>query len=740
MGNWSKQAKAALASRDYTQAGDFFKLDGNYKAAVKAYVNGKNFVEAAKIYEGMGQFDKAEKLLNREGSPRDVADFNQRNGNYDKAIQIYIDNGMEYEAAELLEKQSKLAEAAVLYERQGFHEKAGILYGKARAFDRAIVAINRVIDGLTDGSVPLAKSKILKYRNWIANFHIGAKRFEEAGEIFLENDDKEKAAKCFMKAGQTLRAAEILLDLGRLEVAEKILSRVQDLQARVLLGKICNTRGDYQRTVLLLKDTNQPELLSEAYEHLGELTLAAAEQEKLKNLAKAAELYMRAKDVNKAALLFEQNGMYREAAEAYEKGRKYGHAAKLYHVARDRYKAGYCLYKYDHPDDALKQLQLVDENHPNILQAKNIMAEIFYKKGVYSVARRLLEEVTQNQALDDNTILSFYYLARCLEEEGHLSVAKKYYERIVARKFDYADVAYRLKHLTHISAATSTGKHTLQTPPEKNRINPFALKEGDVIDDRFEVQGTIGKGGMGAIFKVRDLALDRNIALKMLTHKKADFEELKVELLMARDLTHPYIIKVFDVGQWHEIGYFTMEYAEGRPLKKYIHDSKEDSITDKVRLLIKICEGLKAAHEQDVVHRDIKPQNIIVDRDRNPKILDFGIARKVTQQSRSISGSPKYMAPEQIQNSVTDVRTDIYALGIIMYYMFTLKEPYVAKTPQEVMHMHLHNPLPDILEINPAVPYWLCDIIRKCCQKKPDLRFNDMGELVDELNLNLMEF
>ena len=409
-------------------------------------------------------------------------------------------------------------------------------------------------------------------------------------------------------------------------------------------------------------------------------------------------------------------------------------------MAKDRFKAGYCLYKYKRPDDALKQLQLVDEDHPNIFQAKNIMAEIFFVKGVFSVARRLLEEVTSGVMLDESTMLSFYYLARCLEEEGHKDIAKKYYERIVARKYDYADVADRLKQLTHIRAAT-TGKYPLmEETPSKNNINPFALKEGDIIDERFEVQGTIGKGGMGAIFKVRDLALDRAIALKMLTHKKADFEELKVELLMARDLTHPYIIKVFDVGQWHDIGYFTMEYVEGKPLKKYIHESNKDTLTDKVRLLIKICEGLKAAHDQDVVHRDIKPQNIIIDKGYNPKILDFGIARKVTQQSRSISGSPKYMAPEQIQNSVTDVRTDIYALGIIMYYMFTLKEPFVAKTPQEVMHMHLHNPLPDMLAINPSIPYWLCDIIRKCCQKKPDLRFNDMGELIDELNLNLMEF
>ncbi|MDJ0836611.1 MAG: protein kinase [Acidobacteriota bacterium] len=741
MGNWSKQAKAALSQRDYTQAGDFFKLDGNYKAAVKAYVSGKNFGEAARIYEGMGQFAKAEKLLLKDGSAKDLAEFHVRNQSYEKALAAYTNHGMDYEAAELLEKLNRQVEAANLYAKLGFHEKAGVLFGKSRRFDDAIRMISKVIDGLAkQETVPLAKSKILKYQNWIANFHIGAKRFSAAGEIFLEHDNKEKAAKCFMKGGQALRAAEILLDLGKLEMAEKVLGTVQDLQARVMLAKICNARGEFERTLILLQDTNQPQLLSEAYENLGDFLKAAGEEEKLGNLRKAARLFQKGGEYRKAAMLFEQDGQYREAAECYEKLKKYGHAAKLYHMARDRYKAGLCLHRYGRSEDALKQLQMVEENHPNVMDAKKIMAEIFFKQGVFPLARRLLDEITADSPVDDSSMASFYFLARCLEQENNLEVAKKYYERIAAKKFNYADVTERLKRLHHIQAA-QTGKFSLATPVKKKKnFNPFNLKEGDVIDERFEVQGTIGKGGMGTIFKVRDLSLSRNIALKMLSHRKADFEELKVELLMARDLTHPYIIKVFDVGQWHDIGYFTMEYVDGKPLKKFIHDKAGDPLTDKVRLMVKICEGLKAAHDQDVVHRDIKPQNIIVDKDYNPKILDFGIARKVTQQSRSISGSPKYMAPEQIQNTGTDVRTDIYALGIIMFYMFTLREPFIAKTPQEVMQMHLHQPLPDPLEVNPSVPYWLCDIIRKCCQKKPDVRFGDMGELIDELKLNLMEF
>ena len=303
----------------------------------------------------------------------------------------------------------------------------------------------------------------------------------------------------------------------------------------------------------------------------------------------------------------------------------------------------------------------------------------------------------------------------------------------MARKFDYADVSERLKKLQ-----TAAGPR-VRDPVQK--YNPMQLGENDIIDSRFKIRKVIGKGGMGSIFMVRDQSLDRDIALKMLLRERAHFEELKGELLIARDLTHPYIIKVFDVGEWMGIGYFTMEYVEGQPLKIYIRESS-DPLDQKILLLIKVCEGLKAAHDKGIVHRDIKPQNILIDADFNPKILDFGIARKVTQgkHNEAISGSPKYMSPEQIQNLHTDLRTDIYALGIIMFYMFTGREPFLAKTPQEVMLMHLERALPEPFERNPQLPFWLCDIIKKCCHKNPDMRFNDVGELIDELKMNLMDF
>ncbi len=733
MGNWAKQARAALGERDYIQAGDFYKLDGDYSAAVKAYIKGDNYTEAARIYEDIGKPKKAEKLLHKHGKPGDLAEFYVRNDNPDRAVEIYMDHSMFYEAAELCERRNHLHQAATLYERLNFFEKAGILYGKTKHFDKAIEMFSRVIKQLEDSGNSNTLGKIMKYNDWIANLHIGAKRYNKAGQVFESIHKKEKAVKCFLKGGAYLEAGRLLMDLRRMEDAKKALQAEDSRESRIMLGKIAMGEKNYEKAVALLKDTDCFAEQGEAYENLGQFKRAAYFLEKAGSLEKAASMYARAHDYHRAAILFEQNGFFEDAARNYERQKKFNNAAKLYYRARNRYKAGYCLYRLKKYEYALKQFQAMESDDPNFIQGKTIMAEIFFKQGVYSVSRKLLEELATNMTLSEESMAIFYRLARCLEEEGDAQGAASYYERIMARRFDYGDVGARLKRL-------KVGRNNSHSTLDPVKKAPTDVTIGDVIADRFKITETIGKGGMGYIFKVRDLSLDRDIALKMLMHQKANFEELKGELLIARDLTHPYIIKVFDVGQWMHIGYFTMELVEGQPLKSYILKN-EDTLEDKIELLIKICAGLKAAHDQHVVHRDIKPQNILVDPHKNPKILDFGIARKVPAGSKNgaISGSPKYMAPEQIQNLHTDLRTDVYALGIIMFYMFTKKEPFLAKTPQEVMLMHLQKPLPDPFEVNPKLPFWLSDIIKKCCQKNPELRFNDMGELIDELKLNLVD-
>ncbi len=735
MGNWAKQARLAMSNRDYTQAGDFYKLDGNNKAAIKAYIKAGNYSEAAKLFEQMDKIKKAQQLLEKNGSPHEIADFHLRQDNPTRAVEIYRQNDLLFEAGELLEKMGDLPNAAAIYDQLGFHEKAGVIYGKVKNFNKAIQMFTILCEALEKEGGPNSRVKINKFHTWIANLHVGAKRFATAGEIFLQLNQTETAAKCFAKGNNPVRAAQLYVDMNQLDTATQLLKGVHSPEGRVLLGRIAIAQGNYREAVTLLKDSQEFELIISAHEHLGNYKEAAFFHEKNGNLKAAAELYSKAHDFQKAALLFEQVRMFGDAAACYEQLKKYGHAAKLYHHAKNRYKAGECLYRLNRLDDALQQLQMLDSDDDQFMDAKRIMSEIFFKQGDYSVSRKLLEDITSKSGLDDNNILYFYLLGRCLEEEHDLESAKRYYERVMARRVGYADVRRRLKRLSTLIPKADTSLSN-----SKSIFSPNDLTVGEVIADRFKIIQTIGKGGMGSIFKVRDLSLDRVIALKVLLADRGNFEELKTELITARDLTHPYIIKVFDIGEWNNIGYFTMEHVDGQSLKSYILNSPNDSIPKKIELIIKIAEGLQAAHDQAVVHRDIKPQNILVTNDFIPKILDFGIARKVTntRKERSISGSPKYMAPEQIQNTHTDNRTDVYALGIVMFFMFTLREPFVAKTAQEIMLKQIEQPLPEPLEYNRKLPFWLSEIIKKCCMKNSIMRFSDMNELIDELRSNVL--
>ena len=737
MGNWSKQARTALSKKNYVQAGDFYKLDGNYKAAIRAYTKGRHFAQAAEIFEHLGKPKKALALLRKDGSAKDLGSFYLRHGEKEKAIEVFLQNGLEFEAAEMLEQDEQFAQAATVYERLHFHEKAGLLYGKVKNFEKAIEMFQIVVAGLEGQSGPNVKAKINKYLDWIANLHLGARRFGQAAEIFNQLNQKEKAYKAFLKADKSFQAAKLMLEMGRNDQAKTLLEKIPSVESKILLAQIEIQQNHFEQAIKLLKDTDQHELLAQAHEALGQFSEAAQHCEKLGDLSKAAAMYSRGKDFQRAAILFEQQGQYEDAGQNYERLKKYNHAAKLYHLAQNRYKAGFCLYKINRLQDALQQLQEIDSEADFYPEAQKIKAEIFFKLGNYSVARAILEEVTTQTQLDDTTLPYFYLLARCHEECEDFISARKYFERILTRRVNFADVTERLKNLEN-KAPKQVAQTGFQT--RRDDFSPHDLTVGNLITNRFRILKTLGKGGMGYIFKVRDLSLDRDIALKMLLHDRGDFEELKAELVTAQDLTHPYIIKVFDIGQWHGIGYFTMEYVEGQPLKNYILNHRNFPIPSKIKLLIKICQGLKAAHKKHVVHRDIKPQNIIIDTQMNPKVLDFGIARKVTQAHREkgVSGSPKYMAPEQIRNLKIDVRTDIYALGIIMFYMFTMKEPFLAKTAQEIMHQQLETPLPDPLKYNKNLPVWLAEIISKCCQKDPNLRYNSVSELIEELNINLM--
>ncbi len=264
------------------------------------------------------------------------------------------------------------------------------------------------------------------------------------------------------------------------------------------------------------------------------------------------------------------------------------------------------------------------------------------------------------------------------------------------------------------------------------------LDPGIVLSKRYEILGEIGAGGMAHVYKAKDYKLRRMVALKVLKHEyyqdEAVMSKFKKEALAAGGLTHPNIVAVYDLGQEYNIDYIVMEYVDGLTLKEYIRRRDMMGSEEVLKISIKIAEALKAAHANGIIHRDIKPQNIMVTQQGDVKVTDFGIAKAatsstITQQGEAL-GSVHYFSPEQARGSFVDARSDLYSLGITMYEMITKQLPFTGDSPVAVAMKHLHDPLPEPQKMAPQIWPGLRDIIVKLTQKRPELRYQSAEELI----------
>jgi serine/threonine protein kinase len=264
---------------------------------------------------------------------------------------------------------------------------------------------------------------------------------------------------------------------------------------------------------------------------------------------------------------------------------------------------------------------------------------------------------------------------------------------------------------------------------------------GMILDERYEILKEVGRGGMGRVYQAKDLDLDEVVALKVLRAEiSADpviQKRFVREIKVARMITHPNVVKVFDIGKYKGNRYISMEFIQGISLDDWMKANPQSDMRILLTILAKVIQGVQAAHSQGIIHRDLKPQNVLLDRSMNPHVLDFGIARSRvymdTTYSGQIVGSPKYMSPEQIQGKDVDKRSDIYSLGVIMFFMFAGCVPFTGDDSRSIVMKHLTEPVPSMRNINPSVPEWLENIVSKTLEKDPNQRYNSLKEVLNEL-------
>lgn len=270
------------------------------------------------------------------------------------------------------------------------------------------------------------------------------------------------------------------------------------------------------------------------------------------------------------------------------------------------------------------------------------------------------------------------------------------------------------------------------------------LRIGMYLQDRYEILERIGSGGMSDVYKARCHKLNRLVAIKVLKDEFSSDStfvgKFKLEAQAAARLSHPNIVSVYDVADEGSMHYIVMELIEGITLKSYIAKKGRLEVREAVGIAIQVAQGIAAAHAQNIVHRDIKPQNIIISRDGKVKVADFGIARAATTQTMTSSamGSVHYISPEQARGGYSDGRSDIYSLGITIFEMVTGRLPFDGDNTVSIALAHLEEPITRPSVYNPAVPVSLEHIILKCTEKKPEQRYATAEELIADLRRVLL--
>ncbi|MCR5829801.1 MAG: Stk1 family PASTA domain-containing Ser/Thr kinase [Lachnospiraceae bacterium] len=272
-----------------------------------------------------------------------------------------------------------------------------------------------------------------------------------------------------------------------------------------------------------------------------------------------------------------------------------------------------------------------------------------------------------------------------------------------------------------------------------------SIKPGMFINDRYEIIDKVGSGGMANVYKAKCHRLNRYVAIKVL---KSEFssdtnfiKKFRAEAQSVAGLSHPNIVSVYDVGDDDGLHYIVMELVEGITLKRFIERKQRLEVKDAVGIAIQICQGMEAAHNHHIIHRDIKPQNIIISRDGKVKVADFGIAKAASSftLTQDGEGSVHYLSPEQARGGYSDERSDIYSLGVTLYEMLTGQVPFSGDNNVSVVLLHLQSEATPVSVLNPNVPHSVDMIVQKCMQKKPERRYQNVAELIADLRRSVTD-
>ncbi|MGB3941692.1 MAG: protein kinase [Candidatus Manganitrophaceae bacterium] len=740
-----KEAKEAAKGNDLYRAGELYERAGEYDEAIKAYKESKAYQQVARIYELRKEWQDAAQFYKLVGDAEKAAVMYQKGGEYVRAAESYLACKKFSLAAEAYEKGKRYREAAVQYERFGNFLKAGTLYEQTQELEKAAEMyekqFQREKQTQTGGSSDRVGDRVgdkagraAQAAHQSGQIYVKTKNFQKAVEVFSAAGFPMEAAEAAALSGEIEKAAELFLSAGAFDRAAALYEQLGDKHRR-----FCVIGAKFKKERVFLAAAQEFEKgeswaeAAEMYEQAGDKVKTAEMFGRNGDYHRAADLFLSVGDHTSAAQSLEKGGRLKEAAELYVQLHEYHKAAQIQEAAGNYYDAALLCKQQGQTDESISYLQKIDSHSSDYQRASLLLGELLIEKGMIDAAQDRYRKIISEDRVGPHRLEFHYQLALLHEKRKEFEEAESLYEKILAEDFSYRDVKTRSATLK--KALTEVRKILDESRVEEVTLRPAPTPLSESVS-RYKVLKKIGQGGMGVVYQAEDTLLKRIVAYKVLPaairENEAVLQSFLQEARIAAALNHPNVVTIFDTGKNRDEIFITMEYVNGITLKEYLEKSTP-SMKELIDIMKEICRGVAYAHSNNVVHRDLKPANVMLTGDHRVKIMDFGLAKVLTESmadKTSVKGTPLYMAPEQILGQKVDQQSDIYSLGCTFYRMVAGRPPFFQG---DVYYHHLHTPPipPRSLQSKTSEP--LDRLILKAIEKAKEKRYKKVSDVLADL-------
>jgi serine/threonine protein kinase len=753
----SDAIELCVTERDYSLAAEIAERVKQYPRAAKLWFRSGNFVASARALMHAGDIEGALKLLEDSKEYAEAARYFEHQRNYTRASELYAKGGDALAAANALVQMLRGNDAKTMPrgDFQDICRRAATLYAEAGEVDRAV--------------------RILRWST----------QNEAAAELLIRRGKHGDAIDLLRAIGKHAAAAEIARKMG------------DEQRALLLIAESFEQEGSLTEAAQHYAQAEAFGDAARMYEFAGDHLNAAQCNERAGQLETAASLYEKAGKLEDAARCLEASGHASEASSLRTRserpadtidmlvssGQHLGAAIGLVTLARGGDAAKY--------RDAVDLLRAIGPNEPDYISARTMLAEVLEEVGDRKGSLETLQWLvagTQTKA----HVPALYRYGRLLELEGFLARARDVYAAALDLDPGFVDVRNRMALLdqsvgtpspmpssltgvlrlpgTPVSQSLHVPVRAISQPiprpegrekpnPSSELEAPAALREapedpsgsprlmqqprrrsaevmGLVLRGRFKIEKRVGVGGQARVYLAKDVVLDRPVAIKVLNEDVAEdpvgLERFLREARFAARVHHPKCLAIFDFGQERGLTFMAMEFFEGVTLKDMLKERRPEPDVA-LQIARDIAEALAAAHGRGIIHRDVKPSNVMVDKKGNAKLGDFGVARSIDGERTSTGmmfGSMAYMAPEQAQGKDVDARADIFSLGVVLFELLTGARPFDATV--ESIVQRISKPPPEMSAEIP-IPRRLREIVRKCMAPRAEDRYGTIEALLADL-------